>query len=78
MIDREQIYNPGFDETEGLTESPDIDAARVALVEAQSGVHQTDSVIAESQGHIATLRQIRLENHFTQKIRRIIQTPRSA
>lgn len=71
-------YDPDFDETEGLTESPDVDAARGALQESTTGPSRTEQAIAESQSYVATLRAIREENHFTNKIRAIFQTPRSA
>lgn len=71
-------YGTDFDATEGLTESPDVDAARGALEESVTGPSRTEAAIAESQSYVATLRAIRTENHFTQKIRKIIQTPRSA
>lgn len=77
----EQYTNPygvDFDATEGLTESPDVEAARGALAESATGPTRTEAAIAESQSYIATLRAIRTENHFNQKIRKLIQTPRSA
>lgn len=75
---RPNIFNPDFDETEGLTESPDVAAARGALREAQTGSTATEEAIAESRTLVAQLAAIRHENHFTQKIRSIIQSPRSA
>ena len=71
-------YGADFDATEGLTESPDVEAARGALAESVTGPSRTEAAIAESQSYIATLREIRTENHFNQKIRKLIQTPRSA
>lgn len=72
-------YDQDFDAMEGLTESPDVDAARGALLESQTGPLRTEEAIADSQSVIAELRAIREENHFTQKLRRIIraQPPRS-
>ena len=70
-------YGADFDATEGLTESPDVEAARGALEESVTGPSRTEAAIAESQSYVAALRAIRTENHFTQKIRKIIQTPRS-
>lgn len=78
MTERREIFNPDFDETEGLTESPDVAQARTALAEAQTGMIATEDAIAESQSWVTGLRTIRDENHFTQKIRLIIQSARSA
>lgn len=72
------MYDPDFDEAEGLTESPDVDAARGALRESETGPTRTELAITESRAQIAELRTIREQNHFTDKIRRIIQSPRSA
>lgn len=71
-------YGLDFDEIEGLTESPDVEAARGALREAETGSNRTEQAIEESKAQMATLLAIRQENHFTQKIRRIMQAPRSA
>ena len=71
-------YDPDFDETEGLTESPDVDAARGALLESTTGSSRAEQAIADSRSVIAELRELREQNHFTQKIRAIFQTPRSA
>lgn len=77
MMRRALPFNEGFDETDGLTESPDVEAALGALQESSTGSTSTDLAIAESQSYMDTLRAIREENHFTQKFRRIIQSPRS-
>lgn len=77
MITRED-YDPDFDDNEGMTESPDPMAARVALAESATGGAATQRAIEESQSWIEQLRTIRVENHFNQKIRTIIQSQRSA
>lgn len=77
MIKRDG-YDPEFDDNEGMTESPDPMAARVALVESTTGGARTQQAIEESQSWMEQLRAIRLENHFNQKIRLIIQSQRSA
>ena len=81
MTTRREPYNLDFDSNEGLTESPDVEAARRALLESTTGATRTEEAIEESRSYIAELRALREENHFTQKLRRIIQsqnTPRSA
>lgn len=71
-------YDPSFDEIEGQTERPDVDAARGALQEARTGSRRTEEAIEQSKRYVAGLVAIREENHFTQKVRAIIQSPRSA
>ena len=81
MTMRREPYNLDLDSNEGLTESPDVEAARGALLESSTGATRTEEAIEESRSYIAELRALREENHFTQKLRRIIQsqnTPRSA
>lgn len=79
MMVAQDGYDPDFDSTFGRTESPDVHAARSALLEAQTGSLATDAAIEESRDIMATLRQIREKNHFAEKIRKIIQnTPPGA
>lgn len=78
MDERHLPYDSNFDEAEGLTDSPDVEAARGALLESKTGTSRTEQAIAESQNYVAELRAIREQNHFTQKIRSIFQSPRSA
>lgn len=78
---RKEPYSQDFDSNEGLTESPDVEAARGALLESETGSTRTEDAIAESRSYVAAVRAIREENHFTQKLRLIIhnhQAPRSA
>lgn len=64
-------YDPDFDDDVGLTESPDLARAQAAVVVAQAAAPTTDMAIAESRHYISQLREIRNQNHFTQKIRQI-------
>lgn len=74
MNHRDEVFNPDFDDNEGLTESPDVEAARGALRESFTGLVRTEEAISNSKVYIAELRTLREENHFTQKLRRIIQS----
>lgn len=72
-------YDPNFDAAEGLTESPDVAAARGALREATTGETRTEEAIAASRAYVARVAYVREKNHFTEKLRQIIQNqpPRS-
>lgn len=67
-------HDPDFDVSEGLTESPDVSAAQVAYVETMASATKTQEVVEESRAWVRELREIRLENHFTEKLRKIIRS----
>lgn len=61
------------DEVDEDTESPDIKAAQAAIVAAKTSARRTERLVDEANNQLMKLVAWRQENHFTEKIRGIIQ-----